>query len=66
MKFYCELFNLLLDLRKPKIVDEMHIMTYHRCHRCDDVRPHSLLRGQSADCLEIRQAEIKQRTEISL
>lgn len=62
MKFYCELFNLLLDLRKPKIVDEMHIMTY----RCDDMRPNSLLRGQSADCLEIRQAEIKQRTEISL
>lgn len=42
MEFCCELFNLAIDLRTPRNVHEMHIMTCHKPHQCDSVRFNSL------------------------
>lgn len=42
MEFYCELLHLLIDLRKPRNVEEMHIMTYHKYDQQDGMVVRSL------------------------
>ena len=39
MKLYCELLNLWVALKKPRNVDEMYVMTYHKNHQGGTVRP---------------------------
>lgn len=33
MRLCCELFNLWIYLRKPRNVEEMHTVTYRKCHQ---------------------------------